>query len=76
MVDPVDVTVFGKLARNHQRTLAITRIPEPQRERRVIGIAQPVHRVELDRSVRVPDGRTHRTRMSDRQRLMRVTHER
>jgi len=29
MVDPVDVTVFDKLARNRQRTLAITRIPEP-----------------------------------------------
>ncbi len=75
MIDPVDVTMFGKLARNHQRTLAITRIPEPQRERRVVGIAEPVHRVELDRSVRVPDRRTHRARMSDRQRLMRVAHE-
>jgi hypothetical protein len=75
MFDPVDVTAFGKLARNHQRPLAITRIPEPQRERRVAGIAEPVHRVELNRSVRVPDRRIHAPRMSDRQRLMRVTHE-
>jgi hypothetical protein len=76
MFDAVDVTVFGKLACNLQRTLAVTRIPEPQCERCVVGIAKPVHRVELDRSVRVPDRRTHRTRMSDRQRLMRVTYER
>ena len=43
MIDPSDVTAFGKLARNHQRTLAITRIPQAQRERRVVGIAEPVH---------------------------------
>lgn len=76
MINPVDVTVFGELARNHQRTFAITRIPEPQRERRVVGIAEPVHRVELYRSVRVPDRSAHRARMPDRQRLVRVTHER
>jgi hypothetical protein len=75
MIDSVDVTVFGKLGRNRQGTLAIARIPQPQRERCVAGIAEPVHRVELDRSIRVPDRRTHRTRMPDRQRLMRVTHE-
>lgn len=75
MFDPVDVTLFGKLSRNDQRTLAITRIAEPQCERRLGGIAEPVHRVELDRSVRVPDRRTHRTSMSDRQRLVRVAHE-
>ena len=76
MIDPVDLTAFDKLARNHQRSLAVTRIPEPQRERRVVGIAEPVHRIELDRSVRVPDRGIHRTRMSDWQRLVRVTHER
>lgn len=76
MIHAIDVTVFGKLGRNHHRMLAITGIPEPQRERRVVGIAEPVHRVELDRSVRVPDRRTHRARMSDRQRLTRVTHKR
>lgn len=54
--------------------LAIARIPDAQCERRVVGIAEPVHRVELDRSVRVPDRGTHRTRMSDRQRLTGVTH--
>ncbi|WP_307221910.1 hypothetical protein [Microbacterium arborescens] len=57
MVDPVDVDVFGKPARSHQRTLAITRIPEPPCERRVVGIAEPAHRVELDRRARVPDRR-------------------
>lgn len=76
MIDPVDVTVFGELARNHQHALPATLIPEPLRERRVVGIAEPVHRVELDCRVRVPDRGTHRTRMSDRDRLMRVTHER
>lgn len=76
MFDPVHVTMFGKLARNHHRTLSITRIPEPQCERRVVGVAEPVHRVELDSRVRVPDRRTHRSPVSDRQRLMRVTHGR
>ena len=52
--DPVDVTVFGKLARDYQCTLAITRIPELQCERRVVGIARPALGVELDRRVRVP----------------------
>lgn len=44
--------------------------------RRVAGTVEPVHRVELDRDVGVPDRKAHRTRMSDRQRLMRVTYER
>jgi hypothetical protein len=75
MIDPVDVTGFGQLARNNQRTLAIPRIPQPQRERRVPGVAEPVHRVELDCGVRLPDRRTHRARMPDRKCLMCVTHE-
>jgi hypothetical protein len=58
--DSVDVTAFGKLASNRERTLGITRIPEPQCEGRVVGIAEPVHRVELDRSVRVADRSTRR----------------
>jgi hypothetical protein len=44
MVDPLHVPVRSELARNLQRTLAVSRIPQPQRQRRVVGIADPVHR--------------------------------
>ena len=67
--------VFSPSAANIVLVLAITRIPQPQRQRRVYGIAEPMNRVELDSGVRVPDRGAHCAGVSDRQRLMRVAHE-
>ena len=37
---------------------AAVRVAQPQRERRVLGIAEPMHRIELNRGIRVPNRRT------------------
>ncbi len=76
VVDPHDMAALGELARDRQRSFAIARFTEPQRECRVLRLAEPVNGIELHGRVRIPDRRSHRPRVPDRERLVRVTDER
>ena len=49
MIDPFDVTAFCQLTGNRHRTIKVARVAQPQRERRVLGIAEPIHHIELNR---------------------------
>ena len=75
VINPRNMPALRQFTSDRQRALSISRIAQPQRERRVLGIAEPMHRIELNRGIRVSDRGTHRTGMSDRQRLARVPDE-
>ena len=55
MVDPLHVTALRKLTGDRKRMLAVARVAQPQRERRVLRIAEPMHRIELNRCIRMSD---------------------